>query len=101
LYAGKIIEQAPVDGLFDHPRHPYTRGLMAALPRLDRLSASGEEGRLNEMPGLVPSIYAMPPGCAFAPRCPLATSQCHAEEPAFEELSPGHYAACWEAGRLP
>ena len=97
MYAGRVVEEAPVTALFDGPKHPYTQGLLGALPRLDRLSAEGHEGRLTEMPGLVPSIYAKRIGCAFAPRCPLATSRCREAEPALEVITGEHSAACWEA----
>ncbi|MDP6587822.1 MAG: ABC transporter ATP-binding protein [Alphaproteobacteria bacterium] len=95
MYAGKIVEQAPVNDLFDAPRHPYTEGLLRALPRLDRLSRGAGEDRLSEMPGIVPSIYGRPPGCAFAPRCPLATEQCRSAEPPLAALADDHLVACW------
>ena len=86
LYAGRKVEEASVGELFANPRHPYTRGLMAAIPRL------GEEGRLAEIPGFV-QMQAV--GCSFAPRCPRASERCRGEAPPLEEISKGHYVACW------
>jgi peptide/nickel transport system ATP-binding protein len=101
MYAGRVVEQAPVTQLFDAPLHPYTRGLLNAVPHLDRLMA-GAAGRapLAELPGLVPSIYRIPSGCAFAPRCAFATERCRSETPALEEKRRGQLAACWETARV-
>jgi peptide/nickel transport system ATP-binding protein len=96
MYAGKKVEEAPVTALFDAPLHPYTRGLMVSMPRLDS-PAGQERGTLPEIPGMVPSLSALPEGCRFAPRCPLAAQQCR-EEPPLKEYAPGHFAACWRAG---
>ncbi len=95
MYAGRVVEEADVFELFDRPLHPYTRGLMASIPRLK----SGSQ-RLTEIPGMVPSLRDPIPGCAFAPRCPLATARCHAEAPSLAEHGAGHRVSCWEAGRL-
>ncbi len=70
MYAGKKVEEATVDDLFDNPRHPYTRGLMASMPAVISLGAKND-ARLTEIPGMVPSLTNLPPGCAFAPRCQL------------------------------
>jgi len=86
LYAGRKVEEAPVGELFANPRHPYTQGLMAAIPRL------GEEGRLAEIPGYV-QMQAV--GCSFAPRCPRASERCRGEAPPLEEIGKGHRVACW------
>jgi oligopeptide/dipeptide ABC transporter ATP-binding protein len=86
LYAGRKVEEAPVGELFANPRHPYTQGLMAAIPRL------GEEGRLAEIPGYVQMQAA---GCSFAPRCPRASERCRREAPPLEEIGKGHRVACW------
>ena len=97
MYAGRKIEEGPVDALFDNPMHPYTRGLMAAIPRLDLdAEEGGRRPRLQEITGMVPVLIDPIPGCAFAPRCPLATDRCRAERPPFVESTPGHVAACWE-----
>jgi peptide/nickel transport system ATP-binding protein len=92
MYAGRKVEEAPVEALFDNPLHPYTRGLMAAIPRLDTDAA-----RLQEIPGMVPLLTRPIVGCAFAARCPLATDRCRAEAPPVIDAGGGHTVACWEA----
>jgi peptide/nickel transport system ATP-binding protein len=94
MYAGRKVEEAPVEALFDNPLHPYTRGLMAAIPRLDTDAA-----RLQEIPGMVPQLTKPIVGCAFAARCPLATDRCRAEAPPVVDAGGGHTALCWEVGR--
>jgi peptide/nickel transport system ATP-binding protein len=89
MYAGRIVEQAPTDALFDLPAHPYTKGLLAAVPPL-----AGPRQRLVSIKGNVPEPWNMPPGCAFAPRCPLAGDDCALETPPMRTVSPGHHAAC-------
>src|ERR1700722_84747 len=89
MYAGRIVEQAPTDALFDRPAHPYTKGLLAAVPPL-----AGPRQRLVSIKGNVPEPSNMPPGCAFAPRCPLAGDDCALETPPMRTVSPGHRAAC-------
>jgi len=96
MYAGKKVEEATVEALFENPRHPYTRGLMASMPAVISLGAK-EDVRLNEIPGMVPSLTNLPPGCAFAPRCPLAIDRCRAEYPPLEDFGDNHFAACWRA----
>ena len=100
MYAGRKIEEATVEALFDTPLHPYTQGLLASVPRLGLLD-QGEtvSERLKEIPGRVPSLIDLPAGCTFAPRCALADDRCRAEYPAYEEKQPGHWAACWRAGQ--
>ena len=94
MYAGRKVEEASVDDLFAMPLHPYTRGLMAAIPRLG--SAIGDtRHRLTEIPGMVPSLRDAAPGCSFAPRCEFATERCRIEFPPVEEAQPGHKVACW------
>jgi peptide/nickel transport system ATP-binding protein len=101
MYAGRKIEEADVTSLFDEPLHPYTQGLMGSIPRLDAPEPGVVGGeRLQEISGIVPALNALPPGCAFAPRCRLATEQCQAEYPPYRELRPGHWSACWHAEQL-
>ena len=97
MYAGRMAEAAPVAELFRLPRHPYTRGLMRAIPRLD-LDAEGEgrRPRLTEIGGLVPSLIRDIKGCAFAPRCGLASDRCRSERPPLFDAGEGHRAACFE-----
>ena len=99
MYAGKKVEEATADELFERPLHPYTVGLMKSVPRLDR-AATENPGRLMEIPGMVPSLKNMPPGCAFQPRCPFATERCKVEIPAFEMKANGHYAACFNSDKV-
>jgi peptide/nickel transport system ATP-binding protein len=97
MYAGRKIEEGPVEALFDNPMHPYTQGLMAAIPRLDLDAEAAEKRvRLQEIPGMVPVLIDPIPGCAFAPRCALATERCRTQRPPYVESTPGHIAACWE-----
>ena len=97
MYAGRKVEEAEVTALFDLPLHPYTRGLMGSIPHLDEEEVGG---RLHEIPGMVPALNMLPVGCAFAPRCPLASDHCRAEYPPYRELRPGHWTACWHAEQL-
>ncbi len=101
MYAGKKVEEGDADELFSRPCHPYTEGLLGSIPRLD-LIASGQtnRARLNEIEGVVPSLYNLPKGCTFADRCDYATDQCHAAFPPLEEKRPGHWAACWHSDRV-
>ncbi len=92
MYAGRAAERAPARVLFSEPQHPYTVGLMGAIPRLDE-----ERGRLATIEGTVPSPAAWPPGCRFAPRCPFAVPRCAEAPPPFASLGPEHHAACWQA----
>ncbi len=105
MYAGRKIEEAPVEELFDRPLHPYTHGLMASVPRLAVLAGGDATdptavGRLQEIPGMVPALTALPQGCAFAPRCAHADDTCRATYPDYVERRPGHWAACWHSERL-
>lgn len=94
MYAGRKVEEARVDDLFRTPRHPYTQGLLNAVPKLgSSLSASGSV-RLAEIPGRVPDLSKPLQGCAFAERCPLAQDVCRRIDPALEAKAPGHLAAC-------
>ena len=102
MYAGRKVEEADVESLFDLPLHPYTRGLIASIPRLASMrgKAAKAGARLTEIPGMVPALTALPAGCAFAPRCALADERCRAEYPPYVEKQPGHWAACWHSDRL-
>jgi peptide/nickel transport system ATP-binding protein len=102
MYAGRKVEEASVDDLFAHPRHPYTRGLMASIPRLAVMRGGEAEtgGRLQEIPGMVPALSNLPAGCAFAPRCAFAQERCRAAYPDYEEKRPGHWAACWRSDEI-
>jgi oligopeptide/dipeptide ABC transporter ATP-binding protein len=92
LYAGRMVEEAPVDRLFAAPAHPYTRGLLRALPRLGSLSP---RGALPAIPGRVPDAGDRPAGCAFHPRCPEAIARCRELEPAVMQVVAGHRSRCW------
>jgi peptide/nickel transport system ATP-binding protein len=99
MYAGRKVEEAPVDRLFAQPRHPYTRGLLGSMPHLGD-SVRREAGkRLVEIPGMVPSLKDEQPGCLFAPRCPNAIARCLQEAPSVSAHGPGHWAACWNPVR--
>ena len=100
MYAGRIVEQAPVDNIFKSPAHPYTQGLLEALPGLDMGGEIAGRRRLADIPGLVPSLAQPILGCAFAPRCRHATDRCHAQSPEVVIVDQGHEVACWEAVRL-
>jgi oligopeptide/dipeptide ABC transporter ATP-binding protein len=96
MYAGRKVEEAPAAELFDNPGHPYTKGLLGSIPHLDEVARSGQRRqRLNEIKGLVPSLFNLPPGCSFAPRCARASDRCRAERPVLEEHRPDHLIACW------
>ena len=90
MYAGEIVEQAPVDELFEDPRHPYTQGLLRALPQV-----SVKRQRLDPIPGLVPPPQLMPPGCRFAPRCPHAIDRCWTDHPDLTEEGDGRIFRCF------
>ena len=92
MYAGRVVETAPTDALFERPTHPYTEGLLAAVPRID-----APRTRLHAIPGQVPAATAWPPGCRFHPRCPYAWDKCVAQEPPLLEVGDeaGHTARCW------
>ena len=97
MYAGRVAETATADQLFHRPLHPYTRGLMRAIPRLDlEAEVAGRRPRLKEIAGLVPALNREIPGCAFAPRCSMATARCTAERPPLIEAVSGHSVACFE-----
>jgi peptide/nickel transport system ATP-binding protein len=95
MYAGTIVEEAPVNEIFDHPAHPYTIGLLRSLPQLERGS------RLYSIPGMVPAPGQVPPGCCFSNRCTLAIDRCRSEKPFYLEVGDRHRAGCWLAKELP
>ena len=106
MYAGRKVEEAEVDTLFAQPLHPYTHGLLASIPRLEIMAGrnSASVGRLQEIPGMVPSLREPIAGCAFAPRCQHAMDRCHRETPALRDIGNGdashHFAACFLAAEL-
>ncbi len=94
MYAGRKVEEAPIEELFARPRHPYTRGLLGSMPHLgDSVNETGK--RLVEIPGMVPSLKDPAPGCLFAPRCPNAIERCARDAPPLEPQGADHWAACW------
>jgi len=92
MYAGRVVEEAPVRELFAHPRHPYTQGLIRSIPRID--TAALRKPRLDSIPGVVPSPLDPLPGCRFAPRCAFASAACREAVPPLREIAPGHSVAC-------
>lgn len=92
MYAGRVVEEAPVDRLFASPLHPYTQGLIRSIPRLDK--DAGKRTRLEAIAGTVPSLIDPPPGCRFAPRCKFAQPACTAAVPELRPVEAGHKVAC-------
>ena len=92
MYAGRVVEQAPVQALFEAPQHPYTVGLLGSIPRLD-----AQRSRLASIEGQVPSPLRRSSGCSFAERCPFADARCRAEAPGLREVGARHQSACWKA----
>ena len=92
MYAGRVVERAPVQRLFSEPQHPYTIGLLGSIPKL-HLSQS----RLAAIEGQVPTPQTVLAGCRFAARCPFAEARCELDVPPLSEIEPGHFAACWKA----
>jgi peptide/nickel transport system ATP-binding protein len=92
MYAGKVVEEAPVEQLFARPSHPYTQGLIRSIPRIDL--AAMRKHRLESIAGAVPSPLDPLPGCRFAPRCPFARANCLEAIPPLREIAPGHKVAC-------
>ena len=95
MYAGRKVEEAPVHELYAHPQHPYTVGLLGAVPRP---GAGDEQGRLREIPGRVPSLAELPVGCAFAPRCPRADELTRSSTPELHQVRDRHLVACFHPG---
>ena len=101
MYVGLKAEEAPVGELFQQPLHPYTRGLMASIPHIEKTGDSqATEVRLEEIPGVVPSLRREIMGCTFAPRCKFTTPHCREAQPPLEEKAPDHWVACWETERV-
>ncbi|MGE0726069.1 MAG: ABC transporter ATP-binding protein [Alphaproteobacteria bacterium] len=96
MYGGRIAEEGPAERVFGAPSHPYTRLLLESIPSLDH-----ERDRLPAIPGMVPTLAELPPGCRFHPRCPLAMDRCRIETPAPVAVAPGHAAACFAIGAAP
>jgi len=88
MYAGKLIEVSPAREIFTRPLHPYTRMLIASLPSLE------QKGTFNGIPGLIPLLHDLPPGCSFHPRCPDVVDRCLAEQPALREVRPDGWGSC-------
>jgi len=95
MYAGHVVEEAPVKDLFHAPLHPYTIGLLESLPRMDQ--KKGAQKRLRAIRGMVPDLLQMPAGCPFEPRCDWAKQRCREDLPKLRELKSGHWVSCWEA----
>jgi peptide/nickel transport system ATP-binding protein len=92
MYAGKVVEEGPVRSIFNHPGHPYTKGLLASVPALDI-----KKQRLYSIPGSVPGFHEMPGGCRFAPRCAEVMDICRSKEPELELIGTGHSCSCFAA----
>lgn len=95
IYAGKIVEKGSKEDLFDHPSHPYTKGLFDSLPSL-----AGDDEMLHPIAGMPPDPTNLPQGCAFSPRCPYASEACREGDIPMQEISPGHFCACIRKGGL-
>jgi len=94
MYAGKVVEEAPVEGLFKEPLHPYTQGLLGSIPWIGRKLKTGRR-ELQEIPGIVPSPLEMPEGCRFHPRCPRVMNVCCEQEPPMVRLAEHRRVSCW------
>ena len=99
MYAGRKVEEGPVEEIFARPLHPYTRGLLGSVPKLGSSLVEGGRAKLAEIPGLVPSLRQRIIGCPFAGRCPMATELCSRVTPAIETKAPDHLVACHYAER--
>jgi oligopeptide/dipeptide ABC transporter ATP-binding protein len=92
MYAGRVVEEAPVLELFAHPKHPYTQGLLASIPRIEKAE---RRPRLQAIPGMVPDLLDLPKGCKFQARCSKVFEPCRGEEPALKTVAPDHQARCF------
>ncbi|MBN1474377.1 MAG: ABC transporter ATP-binding protein [Syntrophaceae bacterium] len=100
MYAGKIVETAPADKIFTNPVHPYTRGLIDSIPQAGITGANDMPEFLKTIPGSVPSLYDLSPGCRFYERCSFADQHCVLVEPPLEKISDNHFTACWKSAQL-
>jgi peptide/nickel transport system ATP-binding protein len=91
MYAGKVMEQAGINDIFENPLNPYTQGLLNSLPKMD----AAHKQKLNTIPGFVPSLYDLPKGCKFSPRCGFVMDVCQQSEPELIEVNDGHWSRCW------
>jgi peptide/nickel transport system ATP-binding protein len=96
MYAGRIVENAPVRELFARPAHPYTRGLLDSIPT----SSGPVRRRLRAIEGIVPDLRKLPPGCRFADRCPMVVERCKEQEPELLPVRAGHSSRCWRSAEV-
>ena len=94
MYAGKVVEEAPIEEIFANPQHPYTIGLLNSVPKLRTSTSDANRVRLQEIRGIVPSLHRLPTGCTFNPRCDEVQDRCRQTEPELKEVSPGHFVRC-------
>ncbi len=94
MYAGIVVEEAPTEEIFANPLHPYTVGLLNSIPKLKTKADGRAKVRLQEIPGIVPSLHRLPTGCSFNPRCNKVLGMCREQEPELKEVSPGHKVRC-------
>ncbi|UCG07196.1 MAG: ABC transporter ATP-binding protein, partial [Desulfobacterales bacterium] len=94
MYAGKVVEEGHKTTIFEDPKHPYTRGLLQSIPKLGERSKFGRQ-RLKEVSGVVPSLYELPSGCSFYPRCPKSLTVCKENPPKMIDTGGGHLVRCW------
>ena len=94
MYAGKVVEQGPIDDVIDHPLHPYTQGLFRSIPRMTK-EFNEIKQKLKEIPGVVPNLIHLPQGCAFGPRCAQRMKICEEKDPEMKEIGPDHHVWCW------
>ena len=99
MYAGRVVESAPVRELFAKPMHPYTRGLLDSIPQAGHATGEPRRRRLRTIEGIVPDMRSLPPGCRFADRCPMRIEACE-NEPPLEDVAPGRTARCWRAAEV-
>ncbi|HXJ80140.1 MAG TPA: oligopeptide/dipeptide ABC transporter ATP-binding protein, partial [Candidatus Methylomirabilis sp.] len=96
MYAGRIVERGTAREIYANPRHPYTRGLLRSVPRLDE----PRRAKLRPIPGQPPDLTRLPTGCSFAPRCPYVVERCRIEAPLLASVEADHLASCWLANDL-